>query len=80
MFFVYALKSLSREYIYVGMTNNLERRIKEHNSGLNGTTRPYAPFTILLVEEYENRIIARAREKFLKSGVGKEYLRSLINK
>ena len=78
MCIVYALRSLSREYIYVGMTNNLKRRMREHNSGLNRTTKPYRPFEILLVEEYENRSLARSREKFLKSGIGKEYLRSFI--
>ncbi|TAM99842.1 MAG: hypothetical protein EPN39_05595 [Chitinophagaceae bacterium] len=44
MFFVYALKSLSRNYIYVGMTNSLERRLKEHNEGRNKSTKPYRPF------------------------------------
>ena len=44
MFFVYALRSLTRNYIYVGLSNNYERRIKEHNEGYEGTTKPYCPF------------------------------------
>jgi hypothetical protein len=42
-FFVYALKSVSRNYIYVGLTDNIERRTGEHNNGKSKTTRPYAP-------------------------------------
>ncbi|WP_366518035.1 GIY-YIG nuclease family protein, partial [uncultured Flavobacterium sp.] len=37
MFFVYAISSLERNYIYVGLTDNLERRFFEHNSGRNKT-------------------------------------------
>ena len=76
--FVYVLNSLNRNYIYVGMTSDLERRISDHNSGYNKTTKPYMPFDIVLVEEYSTRILARQREKYLKSGIGKEYLKSLI--
>ena len=78
MFFVYAIKSLVRNYIYVGLTNNFERRIGEHNTGQNKTTKPYAPFKELLVEEFATRQEARSREKYLKSGIGKEYLKKLL--
>ena len=75
---LYVLKSLSRNYLYVGMTNDLERRVKQHNNGLNKTTKPYRPFEIILVDEYPSRAEARNREKFLKSGVGKEILKSFL--
>jgi len=78
MYYVYAIKSLNKNYIYVGLTNNPERRIKQHNSGKEITTRPYSPFMNLIIENYPNRIEARKREKYLKSGCGKEYLKSLI--
>jgi putative endonuclease len=42
-FTVYAIKSNNRNYIYVGMTNNLERRLKEHNQHENKSTKAYAP-------------------------------------
>ena len=42
-YFVYALKSLERNYIYVGLTNNVQRRVYEHNIGYNRTTKPYRP-------------------------------------
>jgi putative endonuclease len=77
MFIVYAIKSKVRNYIYVGLTNNFDRRLLEHNSGQNRTTKAYAPFVVMLVESYKTRPEARNREKYLKSGIGKEYLRSL---
>jgi putative endonuclease len=77
MFHVYAIKSLSRNYIYVGMTNNLERRLNEHDNGENRSTKAYRPFVLVCTEEFRSREEARKREKFLKSGVGKEYLKTL---
>ena len=78
MFFVYALTSLTRNYIYVGMSSDSERRISDHNDGYYKTTKPYRPFKTILIEEFSTRVLARQREKYLKSGVGKEYLKTLI--
>ena len=66
-----------RDYIYVGLTDNVERRFNQHNSGYERTTKPYRPFKIILIESFETRELARIREKYLKSGVGKEFLKSL---
>ncbi len=77
MFFVYALKSEVKNYIYVGMTDNVERRFSQHNLGYERTTKPYKPFTLIFTESYSTREDARKREKYLKSGVGKEFLKSL---
>ncbi len=77
MFYTYAIKSCNKNYIYVGLTNNPERRISEHNNRKEKTTRAYTPFKTILIEKYTTRIEARKREKYLKSGIGKEYLKSL---
>ncbi|MBT6831833.1 GIY-YIG nuclease family protein [bacterium] len=74
-FYVYVLKSLSRSYFYVGMTNNLERRFAEHSIGKEKTTRFYRPFKLVFSEKHATRIDARKREKFLKSGCGKEWIK-----
>jgi len=74
-YFVYVIRSLTRNYIYVGISDNPDRRIEQHNKGYNRATKPYLPFEILLIEEYSDRLSARTREKYLKSGVGKEYLK-----
>ena len=76
MYHVYAIKSKNKNYIYVGISDNPIRRIKQHNLGYNITTKPYRPFVPILFEEYNNRQDARKREKFLKSGCGKELLKN----
>jgi putative endonuclease len=77
MFYVYAIRSLSKNYIYVGLTDDLERRLSQHNGGLNKTTRPYKPFQLILTEAFPSRPLAREREKYFKSGVGKERLKKI---
>ena len=77
MFTVYALSSLHSNYIYVGFTADLVDRFKRHNNGWERTTRPYAPFEVLHSEEVESRQEARKREKYWKSGIGKEKLRKI---
>ena len=79
MFYVYVLSSLQQKYLYVGLTDNLNRRLKEHQTGKSRSTRSRRPFKLILVEKYKYRWEARNREKYLKSGIGKEFL-TLINK
>jgi len=78
IFFVYAIKSTTRSYIYVGLTDNPKRRLDKHKKGFSKTTKPYAPFTRIYLEEVETRDQARIRENYLKSGSGKEFLKSLL--
>jgi putative endonuclease len=59
------------------MTNNLERRINDHNSGQNRSTKAHKPFILIYQETFSTRVEAREKEKYLKSGIGKEYLRTL---
>ena len=75
MYYVYAISSIEKNYIYVGLTDNVERRFFKHNTGKNKTTKPYLPFTIIYTEEFETRIQARLREKYFKSGSGKEKIK-----
>ena len=78
MYYIYAISSLNKNYIYVGMTKNLKDRYQRHNKGREKTTRPYIPFKLIFVEKvYGERSEARIREKYWKSGVGKEKLRLL---
>jgi putative endonuclease len=78
MYYVYVISSESKKYIYVGLTNDVSRRFNEHNKGLNKTTKPYRPFKLILTENHNSRSEARDREKYLKSGSGKEFLKKLI--
>jgi len=77
MHFVYAIRSRTRSYIYVGLSSKVENRVAYHNNGYEKTTRPYRPFDLILVESFPTRALAREREKYLKSGAGKEFLKTL---
>lgn len=69
------IASTTRKYIYVGMTSDVDRRVKEHQSGKNKTTKPYQPFSLIHVESFPTRQEAREREKYFKSGIGKEWIK-----
>ena len=77
MFTVYAISSINRNYMYVGMSSSLQARLKSHNKGYNKTTKPYAPFILIYTRDFETRKEAREYEKYLKSGSGKEFLKKL---
>ena len=64
-----------QKIFYVGITDNIERRIQQHNTGRNKTTRPYCSFTLVTTEIFYSRIEARQREKYFKSGEGREYIK-----
>lgn len=78
MWYVYAIKSTKRNYIYVGLSNDVDRRLSEHNKGYNKTTKPYSPFVLIYKQAFSSRMEARSKEKFLKGGSGKKFLKSLI--
>ena len=78
MFFVYVIRSEKDGRLYVGLTADVERRLDEHNSGTTQSTKFYRPWVLVKSEQFETRIAAREREKYLKSGFGKTYLKSLL--
>ena len=80
MFFVYAVKSLKVSRIYVGMTQDIEKRIAEHNSGKTKSTKGYLPWELFYYEIIDSRQNARNREKKLKQGSGKEYLKNILSR
>ena len=74
MYTVYALISRKDNSLYIGLTSNLDRRIVEHNRGKTTSVKHKRPFEIFYTEICSTRPEARQREKFLKSGYGREYL------
>jgi len=55
----------------------VSERFVRHQDGRERTTKPYRPFVLLIAEEHADRAAAREREKYLKSGKGKEFLKQL---
>jgi putative endonuclease len=77
MFTIYVIKSLTKKFSYVGFTNNIARRFEEHNLGYKKSTKSFKPFKLIYTEFVNTRVEARVREKFLKSGKGREFIKSL---
>ena len=74
MFTVYVLRSQKNGYRYIGHTADLARRLVEHNSGLTKSIRFQIPFVLEYTEECSTKVEAVRREKFFKSGKGREWL------
>ncbi|MFZ2190425.1 MAG: GIY-YIG nuclease family protein [Candidatus Magasanikiibacteriota bacterium] len=66
MYYVYLLESRDRDEIYVGSTNDLRRRLKEHNDGKEISTKRYLSWLLVSYEAYQSEKDARHREKMLK--------------
>lgn len=71
---MYVLKAKEQSLHYVGITNNLERRMIEHSTHSDAVKRQLGDYDIILPEEYADHVEARAREKYLKSGMGRRWL------
>ena len=78
IYYVYVLISINFDKSYIGFTNNLERRLKEHNRGTSKYTRIYKPWEIIYFEKFETREEAREREKYFKSAAGRKLLKNKI--
>ncbi len=78
-YYVYILLSLKDNKFYIGFTTNLEKRLIEHNSGKNTSTRNRTPFKLIYFEGYLNKQDALGREKFLKSGSGHRFIKKQLN-
>jgi len=74
MYYVYVIKSQKTNKLYFGFSNNLKRRLQEHNAGKSNYTRRFRPWDLIYYEAYLIEKDARKREVFLKSGSGKRYL------
>ncbi len=79
IYYVYVIQSQKDGRLYVGMTKHINERLKEHNSGQVFSTKSYRPWKLFYSEEIGDRQKAREREKYLKSGCGKEFLKKLYS-
>ena len=81
VYYVYIIKNLNDESFYTGLTNDLQRRLSEHNGHKNSTksTLSKTDYILIHAEQHNSKLEARKREKFWKSGYGRE-LRNKITK
>jgi putative endonuclease len=81
MYWTYALYSESADKIYVGQSDNLEKRVAQHNGlyKFRSWTKRYKPWELFYSEGFETRKEAILRENELKTGIGREFLRQKLN-
>lgn len=77
-FYVYVLRSLVRDWIYVGYSENIRQRLSEHNSGKSSSTSKFKPYELIHYEAIRNMKDAKRREIYLKTTKGKTTLRTML--
>ena len=78
MHYVYVLYSRADAMLYTGSTSDLRKRLEEHNNGYVRSTRLRRPLELIYYEACLNEADGLAREKYLKSGMGKRYIRNRL--
>ena len=78
MFYAYVIRSLNFDFCYKGQCENLEERLKQHNSGMTISTKKFIPFELVYFEEFENRDEALKREKYFKTAAGRRFLKTKV--
>lgn len=79
MHYLYILQSEKMGRYYIGVTNNVPRRLKEHNSGDSKSTSYYKPWVLKKVEEFSDIKSAYTRESFIKSKHSRKFVEKVIN-
>ncbi|HEY9166386.1 MAG TPA: GIY-YIG nuclease family protein [Candidatus Kryptonia bacterium] len=77
-YYVYFLRSTLRDFLYVGSTNDLRRRLNEHVTGLIQSTKAYRPLELVAYVAVQTERKARELEKYFKTGSGKAILKKRI--
>lgn len=80
MYYVYILLSLKDKKFYIGFTSNLKRRINDHISGRNLSTKPRRPFKLIYYEAHLSKEDAQRRDKYFKTTKGKSTLKQIKEK
>ena len=78
MLYTYVIQSNKDDKWYTGSTNNLRKRFREHNDSRVSSTKGRGPFELIYYEACMNEQDDRIREKYLKSGMGKRYLKNRL--
>lgn len=76
--YVYVIRDVKTELLYTGCTSDLRKRLAEHQSGKSTYTKSRGPYKLIYYEACLNEKDAFAREKYLKSGMGKRYLKNRL--
>ena len=78
MYYVYVLSSIRYKKSYTGTTDNIQRRLDEHNTGKTPYSRRYKPWKLIHYEQFPTLSEARKRESYYKSGAGRNKLKEIF--
>ena len=78
MYYVYILINLDRNKTYTGVTQDIQRRLKEHNQGKMAFSRKFAPYNILYMEKFATSSEAYTKERFYKSTSGRRNIKNML--
>jgi putative endonuclease len=78
--YVYVLRSIESKQLYTGFTSDLRKRLAEHQKGSSTYTKHRGPYELIYYEACIDANDALAREKYLKSGMGKRYLKNRLKR
>ena len=78
-YYSYVLLSLKNGTLYKGSTDNIEKRIATHNAGKVKYSSKHLPWEVVIYEEFNSRTDAVKREKWYKTGVGREWINKQLN-
>ena len=79
MYYVYLLESTIDKSWYIGYSSDLGKRFASHNAGSNKSTKSKRPLKIIYYEAYLDRHDAKGRERFLKSGSGRRFIKKQLS-
>ena len=79
-YYVYVLRSITLKLFYAGYTSDLRKRLKEHNDKKSTWTKSRGPFALIYYEACINEKDARSRELYLKTGMGKRYIKNRLKR
>ncbi|KPJ62749.1 hypothetical protein AMJ44_15240 [candidate division WOR-1 bacterium DG_54_3] len=79
MYYLYIIQSQEKDRYYIGVSNDVERRLKEHNSGIVKSTAPYKPWILRRVEEFPDIKSAYQRERFIKEKHSRKIIEKIIS-
>ena len=77
-YYVYVLNNLSKDFIYIGYSEDLKQRVISHNKGENKSTKAYLPLELIHYEAYRNIKDAKRREEYFKTTKGKTTLKMMM--
>ena len=80
MYYVYVLRSSKSGRLYTGFTSDLKKRLTEHGKNQSPHTRRRGPYELIYYEACRNSSDAQVREKYLKTGPGKRYLKNRVKR